>query len=337
MDKTDHRHWENREWLLSCDVPKPLLEAATKLGDEEKRLREYFALGEEIFAGDRDELLHDIFAENLRASYAIERENLSLSHIKAALAGRVSGQHEADAVAMTLSFLNDDALTNKMITEAHGKLQDIPFSGRYRQGNEEEIIRAGKEIVYFAPPPYLVRGLMDDFLGWWNDDRKNLPPIIGSAIGHSIFVIIHPFGDGNGRVSRAITEKGMDNVFPPYALSKHILENQGEYYKALQSVTQTAFVGFMLKVYEEALEEGFEKARLFQFYKYYVNRASFSENERNAIRKMVMEKKLYWQVSDFEDAWDSLRNRNVITDTGAFNAEWRTVTKFKQKAPLARG
>lgn len=339
VDKNDPRRWENRPWLLSMDVPEPLVRHAMKLMDEEERLRE------QIAADDLSELICDVFADNLRDSYAIEGEQLNSSIVKSSLIRQMglnlpawtpkysSGEREAEATAMALTLLNDKPLTHEMIIGAHAHLSDMHFSGRYRQGDEEEIIRSGREIVYFAPPPHAVRGLMDDFIEWWNDDRKNLPPVIGAAIGHSIFVIIHPFGDGNGRVARALTEKGMitgqNDIFRPYALSTFMLRDRGAYYKALGSTSQLDFIDFMLGVYENALRDGFEKARSLQFLRYYLGRADFSLEERAAIRKMVLMPRAYWEQRNFDDtpgasaAWDALCAKGVITASGEFDMEWR--------------
>jgi Fic family protein len=54
----------------------------------------------------------------------------------------------------------------------------------------------------FVPPPERVPELLDDLMEFLNSDRY--PPLIQAALVHAQFETIHPFGDGNGRVGRAL-------------------------------------------------------------------------------------------------------------------------------------
>ena len=47
-------------------------------------------------------------------------------------------------------------------------------------------------------------GKMEDLIDYINNDETNL--LIKSAIVHLWFVILHPFEDGNGRISRVLTD-----------------------------------------------------------------------------------------------------------------------------------
>lgn len=55
----------------------------------------------------------------------------------------------------------------------------------------------------YVPPPHreLLR-LMDDLCDFMN--RDDISPVAQAAIAHSQFELIHPFGDGNGRVGRCL-------------------------------------------------------------------------------------------------------------------------------------
>jgi len=55
---------------------------------------------------------------------------------------------------------------------------------------------------FVPPPPEEVSGLLDDLCAFINDDT--LPPLVQAALVHAQFETIHPFGDGNGRVGRAL-------------------------------------------------------------------------------------------------------------------------------------
>lgn len=56
--------------------------------------------------------------------------------------------------------------------------------------------------AFVPPPPEHLCGLLDDLIGYVNDDRQS--PLTQAAIAHAQFETIHPFGDGNGRTGRAL-------------------------------------------------------------------------------------------------------------------------------------
>jgi len=64
----------------------------------------------------------------------------------------------------------------------------------------------GKEKVHFQSlDSCLLESEMDRFLHWINNNKDN-EPLLKAAIAHLWFVTIHPFEDGNGRITRAVTE-----------------------------------------------------------------------------------------------------------------------------------
>lgn len=55
----------------------------------------------------------------------------------------------------------------------------------------------------FVPPmPAELDFLIGDFFDWYNKNKNKLHPVELAALVHLKFVTIHPFGDGNGRISR---------------------------------------------------------------------------------------------------------------------------------------
>jgi Fic family protein len=59
-----------------------------------------------------------------------------------------------------------------------------------------------RDAAFVPPPPELVHGLMEDLVAFANDD--SLDPVTQAAVLHAQFEIIHPFGDGNGRIGRVL-------------------------------------------------------------------------------------------------------------------------------------
>ena len=65
----------------------------------------------------------------------------------------------------------------------------------------------GRENVHFeAPPAERVPDMMDALVDWVNDEHT-VEPILKAGIAALWFVTIHPFYDGNGRLSRTLTDK----------------------------------------------------------------------------------------------------------------------------------
>jgi Fic family protein len=68
-----------------------------------------------------------------------------------------------------------------------------------------------------------------------------MDPLIKAAIAHLWFVAIHPFGDGNGRITRAIADmtlaRGGGGAQRLYSMSAAIERSRFGYYEALQTIT----------------------------------------------------------------------------------------------------
>jgi len=111
--------------------------------------------------------------------------------------------------------------------------------GGYRRSDVQVISGSmGHERVhYMAPPPGDVNDLMEEFLYWFNH-TSGMTNIVKSAISHLIFVSIHPFDDGNGRIARAIADlalAGIDGGRGRYfSMSREIEKEKKDYYAILE-------------------------------------------------------------------------------------------------------
>ncbi len=97
----------------------------------------------------------------------------------------------------------------------------------------------GREKIHFeAPDADRVAQEMQSFLAWFaNSD--NTDPVIKAGIAHFWFVTIHPFEDGNGRITRAIGDMALaraDNTQERfYSLSTQIESERRHYYDQLET------------------------------------------------------------------------------------------------------
>lgn len=125
----------------------------------------------------------------------------------------------------------------------HFSSKDRLGKGAYKSSDNIVVARgeAGEEVVLFRPtPPYLVKKEMDDVLAWTertlHDNSAHSILVIANFIFE--FLAIHPFHDGNGRLSRALTNLLLlqtGYAYVPYvSLEEIIEERKDEYYVALR-------------------------------------------------------------------------------------------------------
>jgi len=97
-------------------------------------------------------------------------------------------------------------------------------------------IRTGQVFIsgsrYRLPKPADLPELLDKFVAWFNCNEKLLHPIEFAALSHQKLVFIHPFIDGNGRVSRLLMNLALMRAGYNIAIIPPIL--RGEYIAALE-------------------------------------------------------------------------------------------------------
>jgi Fic family protein len=110
-------------------------------------------------------------------------------------------------------------------------------------GGRMEIVSGAlghEKVHYVAPPADRLEAEMTAFLDWFNGSQE-MDPLVKAAVAHLWFVAIHPFGDGNGRITRAIADmtlaRGGGGVQRLYSMSAAIEKSRTGYYEALQSIT----------------------------------------------------------------------------------------------------
>ena len=94
------------------------------------------------------------------------------------------------------------------------------------------------EIIYEGVPAERIVSEMERLIDYINSEQEpNL--LIRSAVASFWFVSIHPFDDGNGRISRAIADYILSlqsgSEFRPYSMSSAIIKDRKGYYDSLHS------------------------------------------------------------------------------------------------------
>ncbi len=115
-------------------------------------------------------------------------------------------------------------------------------SGQFRL--RQVVVKNSKtgQISYTPPPAVEVPYLIEDVVNWINSsEAREVHPIIKAGIIHYELARIHPFTDGNGRVSRAVATlimflEGYD-IKKFFSLEEYFDENPMDYYLTLQAVS----------------------------------------------------------------------------------------------------
>ncbi|MDD9331000.1 MAG: Fic family protein, partial [Bartonella sp.] len=102
-------------------------------------------------------------------------------------------------------------------------------------------------IVFETATPFDTPYRMQELITWFNktNELKDLHPLLTIGIFNVTFLAIHPFQDGNGRLSRILTtllllQNGY--VYVPYSSLESIIENNKEsYYLALNQTQKTIY------------------------------------------------------------------------------------------------
>ncbi|WP_431804747.1 Fic family protein [Microbacterium sp. bgisy203] len=138
-----------------------------------------------------------------------------------------------------------------------------PYAGTVREdqnwigGSDHSPLGA----IYVPPPADLLDELLDDLIAFAN--RDDLPTLLQATVAHAQFESIHPFGDGNGRIGRALIgailrRRGVTtNTVVPVASG--LLARRDGYFDALGDYREgnlTPLLSVMLTSATVAAEEG---------------------------------------------------------------------------------
>ena len=215
--------------------------------------------------------------KSIHSSLAIEANSLSLDETKAVIDGKlVLGPEKEiqevlnayEAYEMIGSF---DPYSIDDLKKIHGVMTKnlVSISGNFRTGNEGVRDGATGNIVHVCPPPEQVSILMHQLFDWMKDNKDEVHPLILSSVFHYEFVFIHPFQDGNGRMSRiwqnALLTEWKD-FFEYLPIESELKKYQSEYYAAIdesnKNANPNAFIEFMLRMINSVLDELIETSKM---------------------------------------------------------------------------
>lgn len=210
-----------------------------------------------------DELLGqlDTLLQNIITSSAIEGETLNVASVRSSLARRLGLEPDSKpsprsegAAELLLDATRNVAqpLTLERLLGWHQQLfpdDALPLHGAMHvgqlRGDEPMQVVSGRldrpRVHFEAPPRAGLEVQLAQFLEWFAKSRSDarLDPLLRAGIAHFWFVTLHPFDDGNGRLTRAITDLALaqadGQAIRLYAMSASILDDRSGYYRVLEA------------------------------------------------------------------------------------------------------
>lgn len=231
--------------------------------------------------GVRSEL--DALLKNILTSSAIEGEELNAASVRSALARRMGVDDEVTERPSSCSEGLAELLMDA--TRHYREALDLPRLMRWHAllfpvGASHIISRP--RIHFEAPPRAGLEAQLKAFLDWFAKSLGDatLDPLLRAGIAHFWFVTLHPFDDGNGRLTRAMTDLALaqaeHQAIRFYTMAASILDDRAGYDAMLEKSQRGGlditpwlewFLRTLLRSLEQALahiDRALDKARFWR-------------------------------------------------------------------------
>lgn len=308
------KNWPNFNW--DNEKLLPLLGKVRNL--QGKLVGKMESLGFEL----RNEAVLETLTLDVIKTTEIEGELLNAEQVRSSIArklgmtisGLIASDRNVDGIVdMMLNATQEynTPLTQERLFDWHFSLFPTGRSGMYKikvgnwrddsTGPMQVVSGAlGKEKIHYqAPKSVDLINEMNVFLNWFNKEESHQDLVIKSGIAHFWFVTLHPFEDGNGRISRAIADMllarsdGISQRF--YSMSAQIRKERTEYYNILEKTQKgnldlTEWLDWFLNCLLNALQaSNLILAKIVYKHTFWMRNASTIQNER---QKVVLNKLL---------------------------------------------
>jgi Fic family protein len=248
----------------------------------------------------------------------------------------------AEVMETVFHAFADIPITDNHLKQLHRDLlrystKDERHRGGYKSlpNNVGAFDESGKMIgiVFETASPFDTPRRVAELLTWLKDTRElgRMHPLLIVAIFIVIFLEVHPFQDGNGRLSRILTTLLLlqaGYVYVPYSSLESVIENSKEdYYLALRQTQTTIhneapnwqpWLMFFMRVLQQ------QKRHL----------ALKVEREKNALSVLS---ELAIKIMDYVRAHGRVATRDMVRETGASpNTLKATFSNLVEKRLLIR-
>lgn len=259
------------------------------------KLRQCWKLLGELLGSTQGQVLDpqsslNVLLENILSSSAIEGENLNAFSLRSSLAKRLGVTLEnpypttdrsegvSDIMLDALENWQQELTLERLLQWHQWLFPEKSVLGRISvgqlRGNEPMQVVSGRldrpKVHFEAPPRSDLEKELTHFLTWFNQSRHQplLDPLLRAGICHLWLLTLHPFDDGNGRITRALTDLALaqadQQTVRLYAISTVILQKRNAYYGILEQTQKgtsdiTAWLDWFLDVLQQTLQQSLAK------------------------------------------------------------------------------
>ena len=250
--------WELPDWpRFRWDQERLVNSLAQARHEQGRLLGRMEALGFRL----REEAVLRTLTQDVLKSSEIEGEMLDPDQVRSSIARRlgmdIGGLQPADRDVEGVVELMLDAtrrfnqrLTEERLFAWHASLFPTGRSGMVKvrvgawrddSGGPMQVVSGpfGKQHDhYMAPPAARVDDEVSAFVDWF-DGETDVEPVLKAGLAHLWFATIHPFDDGNGRISRAIADMALarseQSALRFYSMSAQTRLERTAYYDTLEA------------------------------------------------------------------------------------------------------
>ncbi|MDO3383682.1 Fic family protein [Gilvimarinus algae] len=275
-------NWPHFEW--DDAVLKPKLDAV--------RLLQGRLLGraESVSADSVLNAQMDALIQNAIRTSEIEGEHLDAGSVRSSVARQLGVEQAAllgkatpksdSLVALLLEATGrpDEPLTQAklchwqamLFPEGGSLIRDINV-GALRGEQAMQVVSGqldNPKVHFEAPPRKGLEQELEHFLKWFNHPPGELDALVRAGLAHLWLVTLHPFDDGNGRVTRAVTDRALAQAEGQsvrfYSLSAAIMADRQAYYDHLENAQKgeldvTPWLTWFLSTLEAALQQALSR------------------------------------------------------------------------------
>lgn len=272
--------WQNKEWPKFRWNEVQVANKLAQVRHEQGRLLGMMGmLGFDV----KNTAILDFMTADIMMSSEIEGITLNADDVRSSVAWQLgidnvglpaSDRYVEGVVEVMFDAVHNcnEIMTQERLFSWHTSLFPHPNAlqhitvGRWRESSSPMQVVSGRygneKIHYEAPPSSEVPQMMNVFFEWLREEQQ-MDDILMAAIAHLWFVTIHPFSDGNGRLSRTIMDmllaKADKTPHRFYSMSAAIARDKKNYYDILEKTQKgnldiTEWMLWFLERFNDAIE-----------------------------------------------------------------------------------
>jgi Fic family protein len=275
-------------------------------------------------------------------------ENMKITKLTTRDQQEVAGYY--DVLEMIYESFTDVKISKNYIQQLHQRLlkysvKDDRHRGKYKNLSNKVVANypdGTQKVIFNTTEPHLVESEMNELIDWTNQqlEKKEIHSLVIIALFIYEFLSIHPFQDGNGRLSRLLTNLLLlksDYQFIQYVSFENLIEQKKKaYYEALMdgqkdrysdSERINAWVMFFLDSIYTLIQ------RLEQKYDIFKTKGGYLNDRQKRIREFI-EKNQPIKLNDLVQAMSEITIHTLKKDLQYMKIEQIIVSIGKNRGTI---